>query len=467
MSVKVNNSRGGFWGLVEQKGPWKTTTNDIARSYQPYTSKEVGGGIQVGGTKNAGHAGWYAQINPNVDANYGPPPPKPSQYVQKSIISRPLPMMKGARGSVLYNSPVESIRAEPDSSQKPGSRQQPLFQESEVETPQEEAPRVEEVPSLMQESDNLTEASSDYFQSWLDGQPDDESILTRATNALSANQSQDQSTQTEQQRGSMGTQTPVTPVQQSGFQTDKIPVTPVQQTGFQTDKTPVQETGFQTDKTPVQQTGFQTDPIINDVEMEQSTGKNDNSTQTDPWIEDTVMTIESELVQNGYLPDSDLFQLVDSFSNMKTPTAKVSLKEFIRGKLPSVPKTSTYDFEQAKREFEEFTTRKRGNRPSAAEPRSDPNSKKPMFDFVNRPEIKTPSSSKTPKRQTTGMSSAQLFYEAKRKLDTLTKFKEKLIAKNKTVPRTIKEQIYQAEQDIKKHETKIRNMEKRKGKQKS
>lgn len=448
----MNNSRGGFWGLVEQKGPWKTTTNDIARSYQPYTSKEVGGGIQVGGTKNAGHAGWYAQMNPSVDPNYAPPPPKPSKYVQKSVIMKPIPMMKGARGSILYNSPIESMRPQLDSFYKPGHSTQPLFQESEVETPQEEAPRVEEVPSLMQESDNLTEASSDYFQSWLDGQPDDESILTRANNALSANQSQDQSTQTEQQRGSMGTQTPVTPVQQSGFQTDKIPV---------------KQTGFQTDKTPVQQTGFQTDPIINDVEMEQSTGKNDNSTQTDPWIEDTVMTIESELVQNGYLPDSDLFQLVDSFSNMKTPTAKVSLKEFIRGKLPSVPKTSTYDFEQAKREFEEFTTRKRGNRPSAAEPRSDPNSKKPMFDFVNRPEIKTPSSSKTPKRQTTGMSSAQLFYEAKRKLDTLTKYKEKLEAKNKKVPKTILDQIYQAEQDIKKHETKIRNMEKRKGKQKA
>lgn len=430
MSVKVSNGRGNFWGLVEQKGPWKTTMNDVTRSQQHLPSKQSGGGIQIGGTKNAGHAGWYAQMNPNVDPNVAPPLPKPSQYVQKSVITKSIPMKKGARGSILYNSPVEGMRSEPDSSQKPGSRQQPLFQGSEVETPQEEAPRVEEVPSLMQESDNLTEASSDYFQSWLDGQPDDESILTRAINAMRNNQLQDQTTQTQPQQSSKGNQT---------------------------------------DNKPVEDSGFQTDPMIHDTEMEAApiTDKKDSSSQTDPWIEDTVMTIESELVQNGYLPNSDLFQLVDSLPTMETPTARKSLKEFIRGKLPSVPKTSTYDFEQAKREFEEFTTRKRGNRPSAAEPRSDPNSKKPMFDFVNRPSIVKPSSAKEPKRRIIGLSDAQLFYEAKRKLDTLTKYKEKLEAKNKKVSKTILDQIYQAEQDIKKHQTKIRNKEKRRGKQKA
>ncbi len=171
MAVRVQSSRGSFWGLVEQKGPWKTTASDIQRS-QPYqATKDTGGGIQIGGTKNAGHAGWYAQINPNVDANYGPPPPKPSQYVQKSIISRPLPMLKGAQGSVLYNSPIESVRSEPDASQKPGSRQQPLFQESEVEAPREKYPDLVEEIDYYSANDvdsnmtlDMSEAGSDPFR---------------------------------------------------------------------------------------------------------------------------------------------------------------------------------------------------------------------------------------------------------------------------------------------------------------
>lgn len=218
----MNNSRGGFWGLVEQKGPWKTTTNDIARSYQPYTSKEVGGGIQVGGTKNAGHAGWYAQMNPSVDPNYAPPPPKPSKYVQKSVIMKPIPMMKGARGSILYNSPIESMRPQLDSFYKPGHSTQPLFQESEVEAPRETPmpellegsesseyhsmdvdeqsnvsdpfrdPSVSSLPTVTSFPTNTSDPfqdpsvqasspeTSDHFESWREAQQDLRSLLARA-----------------------------------------------------------------------------------------------------------------------------------------------------------------------------------------------------------------------------------------------------------------------------------------------
>ena len=110
MSVLHNGSRGGFWGLVEQKGPWKTTQTDIERSHQYKPNKNTGGGIQIGGTKNAGHAGWYASMNPHVDPNYSLPPPKPSAYVQKSIITAPVMMTKGPRGTVLRNSPIETIK---------------------------------------------------------------------------------------------------------------------------------------------------------------------------------------------------------------------------------------------------------------------------------------------------------------------------------------------------------------------
>ena len=135
MSVLHNGSRGGFWGLVEQKGPWKTTQTDIERSHQYKPNKNTGGGIQIGGTKNAGHAGWYASMNPHVDPNYSLPPPKPSAYVQKSIITAPVMMTKGPRGTVLRNSPIETIKTESVGVQKAGNRTQQHFQLGEEEQP--------------------------------------------------------------------------------------------------------------------------------------------------------------------------------------------------------------------------------------------------------------------------------------------------------------------------------------------
>lgn len=129
MSVRVSTTRGNFWGLVEQKGPWKSTATDIMRSQRNQPSKQSGGGIQIGGTKNAGHAGWYASMNPNVDATIAPPLPKPSQYVQKSIIVTPRTMKKGVKGSILYNSPIESMRSETTSIQRPPQ----VFQQSQQE----------------------------------------------------------------------------------------------------------------------------------------------------------------------------------------------------------------------------------------------------------------------------------------------------------------------------------------------
>lgn len=154
MSVNQGRLAGGFWGLVEQKGPWKSTANDAARSQRSKPSKKTGGGISIGGTKNAGHAGWYASINPQVDPNVLPSPPRPSQYVQKSIIVPSTMMPKTPKGTVLRNAPTETMRHVPSGVQKAGHNYIPHFQPSEVE-----APRVYETPSLMQESSD----SSEYF----------------------------------------------------------------------------------------------------------------------------------------------------------------------------------------------------------------------------------------------------------------------------------------------------------------
>lgn len=154
MSVNQGRLAGGFWGLVEQKGPWKTTSNDAARSHRSQPSKKTGGGIEIGGTKNAGHAGWYASINPQVDPNVLPSPPRPSQYVQKSIIVPSTMMPKTPKGTVLRNAPTETMRHDPSGVQKAGHNYVPHFQPS-----GEEAPRENETPSLMGESSVASDES--------------------------------------------------------------------------------------------------------------------------------------------------------------------------------------------------------------------------------------------------------------------------------------------------------------------
>lgn len=141
------STRSSFWGLVEQKGPWKMTLNDVERTKRYKPNKQAGGGIPIGGTKKAGHASWYASIKPKVDATVTPAPPDPGHYVQNSIIMKAPMMSKSAKGSIIRSTPVESLRPTSSSVQKPGHHYVPHFQLSEVE-----APRVYETPSLMQES---------------------------------------------------------------------------------------------------------------------------------------------------------------------------------------------------------------------------------------------------------------------------------------------------------------------------
>lgn len=154
MSVNQGRIAGGFWGLVEQKGPWKSTATDAARSQRSQPSKKTGGGIEIGGTKNAGHAGWYASIKPQVDPNVLPSPPRPSQYVQKSIIVPSTMMPKTPKGTVLRNAPTETMRHDPSGVQKAGHNYVPHFQPS-----GEEAPRENETPSLMGESSVASDES--------------------------------------------------------------------------------------------------------------------------------------------------------------------------------------------------------------------------------------------------------------------------------------------------------------------
>ncbi len=157
MSVNQGRLAGGFWGLVEQKGPWKSTATDVSRSQRSQPSKKTGGGIEIGGTKNAGHAGWYASINPQVDPNVLPSPPRPSQYVQKSIIVPSTMMPKTPKGTVLRNNPIETMKAESVGVQKAGNRSQQHFQLGEEEQPLGQNQTVlnsQEVPALLSSSNS-------------------------------------------------------------------------------------------------------------------------------------------------------------------------------------------------------------------------------------------------------------------------------------------------------------------------
>ncbi len=159
---RSNGSRGSFWGLVEQKGPWKTTPTDQERSHYPTPNKKAGGGIQIGGTENAGHAGWYASINPKLDGTIAPSMPNPSRYTQSSIIVKSSLMPKTAAGSIIRNSETSSIRNDSPSVQKPGQTSVQHFYQSEVETPRSENPSLmgetESIPTNQTNSENQGES---------------------------------------------------------------------------------------------------------------------------------------------------------------------------------------------------------------------------------------------------------------------------------------------------------------------
>lgn len=89
MSVRERGDRrgkgGGYWGLVEQRGPWKETPKDDANLAK--AGPVVGGGLGAGGTKHAGDGHWAALINP-YQQNGRRPSPYPSKYVQRRVVSK-------------------------------------------------------------------------------------------------------------------------------------------------------------------------------------------------------------------------------------------------------------------------------------------------------------------------------------------------------------------------------------------
>jgi len=81
-----------FWGLVEQVGPWQTTTADRKRSSMK-DKPTMGGGIEAGGRANAGHGEWKKVFTPYQNDS-SPSLPKPSDYAMRSVVTGPVDMKR-------------------------------------------------------------------------------------------------------------------------------------------------------------------------------------------------------------------------------------------------------------------------------------------------------------------------------------------------------------------------------------
>lgn len=81
-----------FWGLVQQKGPWQTTSSDIKRATQSKPNYG-GGGTGSGGTAHAGNGNWLQVMTPN-QINGSAAPLKPSDYAMRSVMMSPVDMKK-------------------------------------------------------------------------------------------------------------------------------------------------------------------------------------------------------------------------------------------------------------------------------------------------------------------------------------------------------------------------------------
>ena len=112
---------GSFWGLVQQKGPWKTTYQDRLNA-RGRSGPVLGGGIGAGGTRNAGHGNYEQLMNP-YQQNGSKPPPMPSKYAQRQVVASGPDMYqpKATAGIRSQFKPSVGNRASYQTNQKMGS----------------------------------------------------------------------------------------------------------------------------------------------------------------------------------------------------------------------------------------------------------------------------------------------------------------------------------------------------------
>lgn len=151
MSVNQGRKAGGFWGLVEQKGPWNPAPSDLKRS----------GSSSL--LKHAGHGNFHTSIEPGTLGNKIPSAVIP-QYKQKSIYtSSPLVTPKTAKGRMIHNNFIESMVRKPMGTQKAGHGNQTDFYSGEDDdsgSPQNQSLNESNVPDMIMQSDTSSDTSS-------------------------------------------------------------------------------------------------------------------------------------------------------------------------------------------------------------------------------------------------------------------------------------------------------------------
>jgi hypothetical protein len=127
-----------FWGLVVQKGPWKSTSTDIKRANQK-DELTIGGGIPVGGRMSGQRS---AVMTPyQIDASGAPP--EPSHHAKRSVVVGAIDMKRqGARGTRMKSKMTLGARTPVQTGHKMGS------------APEEVGPGVppSEIPDLLEPS---------------------------------------------------------------------------------------------------------------------------------------------------------------------------------------------------------------------------------------------------------------------------------------------------------------------------
>lgn len=92
--VEASTTFGGntFWGLVHQRGPWKSTASDQKRAAEG-KANYGGGGTAAGGTVHAGHGNWKQIMTP-IQLNGSAAPLHPSEYAMRSVMMPLIDMKK-------------------------------------------------------------------------------------------------------------------------------------------------------------------------------------------------------------------------------------------------------------------------------------------------------------------------------------------------------------------------------------
>lgn len=159
MSLVINKTfpHSDYWGLVQQKGPWRSTAADV-RAARMRGKLNIGGGVGAGGTRHAGNASHLTVMTPYQLSARGNAP-MPSQYVQQRVVAlRPADVnakqsRPGRRSGIRIRGDV--VRSEVDEIQEP----------TKPETVR--MPRIDEHP----ESESGQDSDEDtYYDSESDGE---------------------------------------------------------------------------------------------------------------------------------------------------------------------------------------------------------------------------------------------------------------------------------------------------------